>query len=125
MRKEPQKSRISAAKSAASAAGEAGRPNGGAGALLGREALGRMVQSKAGHDKGSFLVIIGAADEEHVLLADGKLRTVEKPKLKKLRHVAVTRFTSEEIAAKLLEGRPVQNAELRKFIATCTAEGEE
>ena len=121
MRKEPQKSRSSATKSAARAA--AGGPTGG-GCSFGNEALGRIVLSKAGHDKGTYLVITGVADEESVLLADGKLRTVEKPKRKKLRHVNVTRFASEEIAKKLIEGRPVQNAELRKFIAACIADGE-
>lgn len=124
MRKEPQKSRISADESAAKTACGAGRPTGCAGAGYGSEALGRLVLSRAGHDKGTYLVIVGAADEEHVLLADGKLRTIEKPKRKKLRHVTVLAHASEEIAKKLHEGRSVQNAELRKFIAACTADGE-
>lgn len=124
MRKEAQKSRISAEESAAKTACGAGRPTGCAGQEIGREALGRLVLSKAGHDRGTYLVIVGAADEEHVLLADGKLRTVEKPKRKKLRHVDVTRFASEEIAQKLTGGFRLQNAELRKFIAACIAEGE-
>ncbi|MBR5947530.1 MAG: KOW domain-containing RNA-binding protein [Clostridia bacterium] len=73
--------------------------------------------SKVGHDKGSFLVIVGVEDEGHVLLSDGRLRTIEKPKKKKLRHIAVQSAFSKELHEKLVSGSPIQNAELRKFIA--------
>ncbi len=107
--------RIAAEGPAACAAG-LGRAN------FGAEALGRLVRSKAGHDGGSLLVIVGVEDEEHVLLADGRLRTVEKPKRKKLRHVAVLGAFSPELQKKLLSGSPIQNAELRKFIAEAAAD---
>lgn len=94
-------------------------------ANFGQEALGRLVLSKAGHDKGNFLVIVGVDDEEHVLLADGRLRTIEKPKRKKLRHLAVMNAFSEELHKKLVSGSPIQNAELRNFIAAACAEAME
>lgn len=88
------------------------------------EALARLVRSKAGHDKGTALVIVAVLDEEYVLVADGKLRSVEKPKKKKLRHLEVTGITSEELREKLAASRPIQNAELRKFISSAIeAEG--
>ena len=99
------------------AAGERGKTANGA--IIGKEALGRLVRSEAGHDKGTYLVIVGVADEAHVLLADGKLRTLEKPKLKKLRHLTVTRHCSAGIAERLISGCPIRNAELRKYIASC------
>ncbi|MBR3298831.1 MAG: KOW domain-containing RNA-binding protein [Clostridia bacterium] len=101
---------------------------GGAGrgrANFGHEALGRLVLSKAGHDKDTFLVIIGVDDEEHVLLADGRLRTIEKPKRKKLRHLAVQRAFSDELNKKLISGAPILDAELRKFIAEAAADAVE
>lgn len=87
-------------------------------------ALARLVRSKAGHDKDSFLVIVGIADEEHVLVSDGRLRTVEKPKKKKLRHLEITETFSGEIRERLINNCPIQNAELRRFIASALDAGE-
>lgn len=84
-------------------------------------ALGRIVRSTAGRDCGKLLLVVGVEDENHVLLADGKLRTIEKPKKKKLRHVKVLPGGSNELQKKLqeglLEGKTVLNAELRRIIA--------
>ena len=46
--------------------------------------IGRFVWSKAGRDKDRLFVIIDIADDAHVLIADGDLRPVVKPKRKKL-----------------------------------------
>ena len=89
------------------------------------EALGRLVRSRAGHDRGTLLVIVGIADEEHVLVADGRLRTLEKPKKKKLRHLEVGKCFSEELQKKLASSSPVQNAELRKFILSASEQAAE
>ncbi len=50
---------------------------------------GMIVRSRAGRDKGKFLAVI-KADEEFVYLADGKERKLEKPKKKRIKHVAFT-----------------------------------
>jgi LSU ribosomal protein L14E len=44
--------------------------------------IGRIVKSKAGRDKDRIFIIVGVADEKHVLIADGDLRKIEKPKKK-------------------------------------------
>jgi Ribosomal protein L14E/L6E/L27E len=49
--------------------------------------IGSVVESAAGHDKGVLFAVIGFADEKHALIADGKVRRLEKPKKKKLRHL--------------------------------------
>ncbi len=46
--------------------------------------VGRVAVSKAGRDKGRAFVILELADKDHVLIADGKLRKLEKPKRKSL-----------------------------------------
>lgn len=79
--------------------------------------LGQIVISNAGHDKDSHLVVIGREGENFVFVADGRLRTVEKPKKKKLRHVLRTNIYFPKISEKILQGVPVTNAELRKIIA--------
>ena len=50
---------------------------------------GRLVRSKAGRDSGRTLAVL-AVDGQMLLLADGKLRTLARPKRKKRRHVAPT-----------------------------------
>ena len=50
---------------------------------------GRVVYSKAGRDKGYFLVIT-EANENYVLVADGKERPLERPKRKNKKHLCFT-----------------------------------
>ena len=50
---------------------------------------GQVVKSIAGHDKGGFLTVL-EVDPPCVLVCDGKRRPLERPKRKKLFHVAPT-----------------------------------
>lgn len=47
---------------------------------------GHLVISMAGHDKGTFY-IINKIQGEYAFLVDGKYKTLEKPKKKKLKHI--------------------------------------
>lgn len=51
---------------------------------------GTVVKSIAGHDGGSFYVALSLEDG-FALIADGKLRTLEKPKKKNIKHLAATK----------------------------------
>lgn len=51
-----------------------------------RYEIGMLARSKAGHDKGHVYVIMNV-DETYVYLADGTIRTVDKLKKKKKKHV--------------------------------------
>ena len=53
-----------------------------------RYEVGMLARSKAGHDKGHVYVILNV-DEAYVYLVDGMIRTMEKPKKKKKKHVQV------------------------------------
>ena len=48
---------------------------------------GDIVISRAGHDTDKYFVVTSTVSEEFVLIADGKLRTVERPKLKRIKHL--------------------------------------
>ena len=52
--------------------------------------IGRFAVSKAGHDKSGLYVII-AEDTEFVSLCDGRLKTIDKPKKKRKKHVQLIR----------------------------------
>ncbi len=48
--------------------------------------VGMLATSKAGHDK-DFVYVIIREDGEYIYVADGKSRTVERPKRKNRKHV--------------------------------------
>lgn len=49
---------------------------------------GMLVRSRAGHDAGA-LYVITEADDTYVYLVDGRIRTLDKPKKKKRRHIQI------------------------------------
>ena len=81
---------------------------------------GMFAFSRAGHDKGRRYLIIGE-DEEYVYLADGRLRTVDKPKKKKKKHIQPVRSgTDEALAAKLRNAQTIYNEEIKFAIKVRT-----
>ncbi|MBR5597416.1 MAG: hypothetical protein IKW30_08430 [Lachnospiraceae bacterium] len=73
---------------------------------------GFLASSKAGHDKDKIYVII-KDDKEYVWLADGKYKTVEKPKKKRKKHIQIVRyFYNEKIKDALIEGKKVTDLEI-------------
>lgn len=79
-------------------------------------AMGRVAFSKAGRDKGKIFIVVGIINEDFVLIADGDLRPMERPKKKRLKHLKYTEFTAGAIAEKLKTGARLANAELREAI---------
>ena len=75
-----------------------------------------VVLSTAGRDQGELFYVI-EADETYVMLANGKDRTLEKPKRKKRKHIRKVLRAETRVAAKLLNGDKVLNSELRRDLA--------
>ncbi|MCL1883874.1 MAG: KOW domain-containing RNA-binding protein [Defluviitaleaceae bacterium] len=71
---------------------------------------GTIVFSKAGRDKGNIMAVL-ESEGEFLILADGKCRTLEKPKRKKAKHV---QLTNSKINMKPECGRALQDADIRK-----------
>ncbi len=84
----------------------------------GVELLGRVAVSTAGRDRRRAFLVVGLSGEGYVLLADGDLRKMDRPKKKKLRHVRLEPSTAEDIRGKLMQGETVQDAQIRKSIAS-------
>jgi len=84
---------------------------------------GQLVLSKAGRDKGKKFILT-AVDKEsgYAYIVDGKLRRVENPKKKKLKHLEMTGIVSSKLAEKLKEGKSLQNPEVIKEIKVLDAE---
>ena len=79
--------------------------------------LGELTYSKAGRDAGRRFVITNIIDEKHVLISDGDLRKIEKPKKKKIRHIETCGIIIDSLNKKLQKRAKITNAEIRKEIA--------
>lgn len=78
--------------------------------------IGSVVKATTGRDKDKFFVVTGFLDDDYALLADGRSRTVSRPKKKKLKHVLIMKDVALEIRCKILEGKCVLDAEIRKSL---------
>ena len=76
-----------------------------------------VVVSTAGHDQGKLFYVIDE-DAIYLTLANGKDRTLDKPKRKKRRHVQKVLRSETRVAAKILSGDKVLNSELRRDLAS-------
>jgi len=74
--------------------------------------IGQIVFSKSGRDRGKALIII-TIDSEYVYLVDGKWRTLNRPKKKKVKHVQPTLCVVDMTTG----GRELQDADIRKYLA--------
>lgn len=77
--------------------------------------VGQIVKSKSGRDKGRVFLVSEIVDENNVLIVDGKLRGIERPKLKKIKHLMVYK---EVLDQWIIEGDPPldNNARIRKCL---------
>ena len=75
-----------------------------------------VVISTAGHDKGEWFYVISTEDQ-FLMLVNGKDRTLDKPKRKKLRHVQKVLRSETRVADKIRSGDKVLNSELRRDLA--------
>ena len=71
--------------------------------------LGSIVISRAGRDSKREFVVVGldkdAPDGDIVYIADGRLRKIESPKKKKLKHLILTGRVSEEAGTLIISGK--------------------
>ena len=76
-----------------------------------------IVISKAGRDRGVWFYVIDV-EAPYALLANGKNRTLEQPKRKKIKHIEKLLRSETRVAAKLRSGDKVLNGELRRDLAS-------
>ena len=80
-----------------------------------------VVLSTAGRDSGSLFYVL-EADQDWLTLANGKDRTIEKPKRKKRKHTKKVLRSETRVAEKLRNGDKVLNSELRRDLAYLSRE---
>lgn len=82
--------------------------------------VGSIVRSTAGRDAKRIFVILALEDDSgaeggYVWLADGKLRRIEKPKRKKLRHLQLL-CRADAVLAELIAGDSLTNRALHAYL---------
>ena len=80
-----------------------------------------VVCSTAGRDRGELFYVVGT-DPIYLTLANGKDRTLEKPKRKKRKHIQKVLRSETRVAEKLRLGDKVLNSELRRDLAYLSRE---
>ena len=76
---------------------------------------GKLAISKSGHDTDSIYVIV-KEEGTCVYLADGRLKTVEKPKKKNKKHIQIIKKLPKEITEMLPQDREFRNEEIKRAI---------
>ena len=80
-----------------------------------------VVTAIAGRESGKLYYVVGA-NEEFILLANGKDRSLENPKRKKRKHAEKVLRSETRVAQKLRNGDKVLNSELRRDLASLSQE---
>ena len=69
--------------------------------------LGMFAVSKAGHDQGQMYVVL-KEEGDSVLLADGRLKTIESPKKKNKKHIQLVKTgLDEDLVIKIKNQQPI------------------
>ena len=83
---------------------------------------GSIVKALCGRDENKLFVVLDA-DGEYAHIADGHSRPLEKPKHKKLKHLKYLGNCREsKVYEKLMTGKHIENAEIRKIINLFSSE---
>ncbi|MDR2090768.1 MAG: KOW domain-containing RNA-binding protein [Clostridiales bacterium] len=78
---------------------------------------GSVVFSRAGRDGGRYYVVVKAGEKPgFVFIADGEYRKLEKPKLKKIKHLRISGVVLEKLKNKFAEDKTVFDAEIRSAL---------
>ncbi len=82
----------------------------------------RLIKSIAGRDKNKYFAVMEVIDENYILISDGKGRTTEKPKRKKIKHITDMECELLRIKEKMNEAKKISNSDIRKAIKTALAD---
>lgn len=80
--------------------------------------VGQIVESRAGHDTGRRYLLVSAVGKDFVLVSDGKLRPLDNPKCKRVKHLRYIGESAE--AASAIARGALDDAAVRKAIASAS-----
>ena len=75
--------------------------------------IGQVVRNTSGRDTGRLFFIVKVVDDEYVLISDGKKRKLEKPKLKKDKHLQKYDIINNAVKDMIESNESIKDAFLR------------
>ena len=78
--------------------------------------IGKVVLSKAGRDKNHLYIVVRQIDNDYVLVADGNIRTINKPKKKNVKHIEVEHDINEEIKLSILNDDKSTDLKIKRLL---------
>ena len=76
--------------------------------------IGAFALIKRGHEDNKVCIVVGALKSGEYLIADGKRRKLEKPKLKRVCHVQI--LETNESVRKLILENSLTNSKIRRIL---------
>ena len=76
---------------------------------------GMTARSLAGHDRGKVYLVL-SGDETYIYLADGRSRTLNRPKRKKWKHVQMDRHIVPWIRNLMDQGKKLQDSDVGRAL---------
>jgi ribosomal protein L14E/L6E/L27E len=89
---------------------------------IAKMAVGQLVISRCGRDRGEAYLVLELIDETSVYLVNGDKRRIENPKRKNIKHLWFCPAMAETLAGAWEAGQQVSNIEVRKVIAGLISE---
>ena len=78
--------------------------------------VGSIVKSLAGRDQDRLFVVIQELDSDFVMVANGKLRGMDRLKKKRRKHLKPTGSVVEELRIRLANSGTVEDHEIRSWL---------
>ncbi|MGL4797197.1 MAG: KOW domain-containing protein [Paraclostridium sp.] len=75
--------------------------------------VGQVIINTSGRDTGRLFFIVKIVDKDHVFISDGKKRKLDKPKLKKVKHLQKYNVLNQAVKEKLESKESITDAFLR------------
>ena len=87
---------------------------------MGMSCIGSVVRTKCGRDRKRVFLVVGVCNDgtDRVLLADGRLHPLSKPKRKSISHITVLAAGNEERTSAFQKG----DGEISSYLARFEAE---
>lgn len=84
--------------------------------LQNNDLIGKVVLSICGRDKDHYYVIVKKLNDDYYLLSNGRTKTIQMPKKKKLKHFTVLEDVNDEIKASVISQDRGADLKIKKFL---------
>lgn len=83
---------------------------------MNKATIGQLVIATAGRDANKEFIITCIINDQYVYISDGDTRKLENPKKKKLKHLKLTKYISNEVVQGLQQNKNITNSVISKCI---------